>query len=103
MLTQVALDLGRVLTASTRVHNLAVLGAPMDLEALLGGGLVLALPAVVGDPLVHGLLVLLEVAGGGGLVGAAVAGEAQAHVDGVVVIPAPQVTTIFSFSLSRGH
>ncbi len=31
-------------------------------------------------------LVLLQVAGGGGLVGAAVAGEAEPHVDGVVVV-----------------
>jgi hypothetical protein len=30
--------------------------------------------------------VLLQVAGGGGLVGAAVAGEAKSHVDGVVVV-----------------
>ena len=29
---------------------------------------------------------LLQVAGGGGLVGAAVAGEAEPHVDGVVVV-----------------
>jgi hypothetical protein len=31
-------------------------------------------------------LVLLQVAGGGGLVGAAVAGEAEPHVNGVVVV-----------------
>jgi hypothetical protein len=30
--------------------------------------------------------VLLQVAGGGGLVGAAVAGEAEPHMDGVVVV-----------------
>ena len=68
VLLQVAVHLGHIVALGTREHDLFVQGSLVHFQALFGGGLVVALVALVLDPFVHGFFVLLQVAGSGGFV-----------------------------------